>query len=72
MLVMNDFKCRNGHRHEALLPKGQKQTFCTVCGEVASVCLTAPRIKLEGWSGSFPSAAMKWDRDHKNASQKKP
>jgi hypothetical protein len=67
MKVLNDFVCRNGHKHEALLPMGQKETWCPICGEVSEKALSAPAIKLEGWSGHFPGRAMKWEREHMKA-----
>lgn len=71
MRVLNDYMCRNGHTHEAFLPMGQKEVSCPVCGEVATVTLHAPAIKLEGWSGSFPGRAIKWEREHYKAGSKK-
>lgn len=67
MKVLNDFVCRNGHTHEEFLPMGQKESTCPVCGEVSLKALGAPAIKLEGWSGSFPGRAMKWEREHQKA-----
>lgn len=67
MKVLNDFECRNGHKHEAFLPMGQKETSCPVCGEVSNKALSAPAIKLEGITGSFPSRAMKWQTEHMKA-----
>ena len=34
-------------------------------GEMAKRKVSAPAIKLEGWSGSFPGAANKFDRIHR-------
>lgn len=67
-----DFECRNEHRAEHFVPTGQTEVKCDVCGEVARKCVSAPSFKLEGWSGSFPGAAMKWERDHINRAKKKP
>ena len=36
-----------------------------LCGETAKRKVSAPAIKLEGWSGSFPGAANKFDRIHR-------
>ncbi len=38
---------------------------CEVCGSQADLILTAPNVVLEGVSGDFPGAAMKWDKKHK-------
>lgn len=67
-----DFECQNGHRHEHFVPNGQTEVPCDTCGLVARKVLSAPAFKLEGWSGSFPGAAMKWERDHELRAKKKP
>ncbi len=36
-----------------------------LCGGSAERKISAPAIKLEGWSGSFPGAANKFDRIHR-------
>jgi hypothetical protein len=35
------------------------------CGGKADRTLSAPNIKLEGWSGAFPTAAGQFDRKHR-------
>jgi hypothetical protein len=35
-----------------------------MCGAKALRQLSAPQFKLEGITGSFPGAAMKWDKKH--------
>lgn len=35
---------------------------CPRCGSVADKVITAPQIKLEGVTGSFPGAAMSWEK----------
>jgi hypothetical protein len=67
-----DFVCRNGHVRENFVPNETSEVKCPSCGEVARKMVSAPNIKLEGWSGSFPGAAMKWDRDHVKRAKKKP
>lgn len=34
------------------------------CGGVATRLISAPRIQLEGITGDFPGAAIKWAKDH--------
>jgi len=67
-----DFVCRNGHRHEHFVPNGTTEVVCDTCGTEARKVISAPSFKLEGWSGSFPGAAMKWERDHELRAKKKP
>lgn len=67
-----DFECRNGHKHEHFVPNEANEVTCKDCGEVARKVVCAPAFKLEGWSGAFPGAAMKWERDHELRAKKKP
>ena len=64
MKRMFDFACENGHKTERLCDY-ETQSFRCECGEITSRVLSAPAIKLEGWSGSFPGAASKFDRIHR-------
>ena len=43
----------------------KKETTCPECGGLANKLISAPRVKLEGWSGQFPGAAMQWEKRHK-------
>jgi len=63
MLKVNDYVCELGHSTE-VFSKGQppETIECHECGKPATKALAAPRCKLEGTSGSFPGAAMQWDR----------
>lgn len=59
-----DFVCENGHHIEKLTVYEAVRVQCD-CGEPAHRKISAPAIKLEGWSGSFPGAANKFDRIHR-------
>lgn len=67
MKVMNDFVCLNGHHTELLVDSKATEVPCPHCTEVAYKVLAAPRVKLEGITGSFPGAYDKWERQHKQA-----
>lgn len=67
-----DFVCPNDHVHEHFVPTGTNVVECPDCGQDARRMISTPAIKLEGWSGSFPGAAMKWERDHERRAKKKP
>lgn len=58
-----DFLCPNGHRTELFSSTPVETTEC-MCGEQALRQLSAPRVFLEGITGDFPGAAMKWDKKH--------
>lgn len=62
-----EFECNAGHRFEALTKYSEKQVACKHCENVALRVISTPRINLEGWSMSFPTAADKWARNHYEA-----
>lgn len=68
--MLFDFECVDGHGFEALVKKDTLTTYCRICHKTANKVLSAPHFKLEGWSGSFPSRASRWDRDHEVAGAK--
>lgn len=68
-----DYLCPNGHRTELFASVPTETTEC-MCGEQALKQLSAPQFKLEGVSGSFPGAAMKWEKkraEHIKVEQKR-
>ena len=56
-----DFLCRNGHRVEHLVETGIEEIECD-CGAMGLRQIAAPRAKLDGCSGDFPTAADAWER----------
>jgi hypothetical protein len=65
MLRVFDILCPNHHTTELFVSNQTFETTCPVCGEQAQRAVSAPNVKLEGWSGSFPGAAMKWEKKHR-------
>ena len=65
MIRAYDFICPNEHITEKFVSTNINETTCSVCGSKAQRAVSAPNVKLEGWSGSFPGAAMKWEKKHK-------
>jgi hypothetical protein len=59
---MFDFECAKGHKHEALVRPDARTVACPKCNKVATRLLAAPRCRLEGTTGSFPSASMAWEK----------
>jgi hypothetical protein len=59
-----EFVCENGHKIERYCDYEAQETQCE-CGGSANRTISAPSVKLEGWSGHFPGAAMKFDRIHR-------
>ena len=64
MRRMYEFACENGHRIEKLTSYELVQVQCE-CGGKADRIISAPAFLLEGWSGSFPTAAAQFDRKHR-------
>jgi hypothetical protein len=64
MKRMFDFACANGHKTERLVDY-ETTGFKCECGGIANRIISAPSISLEGWSGSFPGSANKFDRKHR-------
>lgn len=65
-----DFECSNGHITEKFCRNGGLIGTCDTCGETLRQdmkIISAPRFMLEGVSGDFPGAAMKWDQRHEKA-----
>ena len=70
MKLIYDFKCHAcGNQFETLVTPATLEKECLVCGSLASRKLAAPRAKLEGITGSFPSASDAWARKHEEAAR---
>jgi hypothetical protein len=63
MRKMFDFACENGHKTERLVDYETTSLMCE-CGATANRTLSAPAFRLEGWSGSFPTAYSKFGKSH--------
>ena len=63
MKRMFEFVCESGHRMEKLIDYEAKSVPCD-CGELSYRVISTPAIKLEGWSGSFPGAANRFEKSH--------
>lgn len=46
--------------------------FCPICDLDAEYMIAAPRIKLEGITGHFPTAADKWATLHEKEAKREP
>jgi predicted nucleic acid-binding Zn ribbon protein len=57
-----EFLCANSHRTEALVDTECHATPCKECGAEATRVMSAPTMKLEGFTGSFPTAYDSWER----------
>jgi hypothetical protein len=64
MKRMYEFACENGHHIEKLTSYEVVNVQCE-CGVISHRKISAPNIKLEGWSGNFPTSAHQFDRKHR-------
>ena len=64
MIKVFDFVCAGGHRHELFVHDSIAEIECKDCGQPAQRAPSAPPCILEGYSGSFPGAASKWEKSH--------
>lgn len=67
MIRVFNFECKNNHITECFVDSDVQQTTCSVCGELASRVMSAPRFKLDGVSGDYPTATQQWERKHVEA-----
>ncbi len=65
MIRVFDFLCPSGHVQERFTSAYTETINCQVCGTTAFRQLSTPRVKLEGVTGDFPGAAMKWEKKHR-------
>lgn len=57
-----EFVCKDNHRTEAFVDTEVHATPCKECGSEATRVVSAPTMKLEGFTGSFPTAYDAWER----------
>jgi len=62
MKVLNDFTCPEGHTNEYFADNETKHIQCQECNCLATKIIKPIRFHLEGVTGSFPGAAMKWQK----------
>lgn len=58
-----DYVCENGHKTEKFVDYEATDLMCE-CGATANRALSAPAFRLEGWSGSFPTAYSRFGKSH--------
>lgn len=60
-----EFECPEGHISEHLVDSEVRLWTCPVCSKVSARTVSAPQVKLEGITGSFPGAYDRWERVRK-------
>ena len=67
MIRVFNFECKKHHVTEHFVDSDVHECACSVCGEQASRVMSAPRFKLDGVSGDYPTATQQWERKHVEA-----
>ena len=70
-LKVFEYECPTHGRFEIFPTNPVDARTCPICGQNSPRALSAPRSKLEGITGAFPTAADKWARMHYEAAKKK-
>ena len=65
-----DFQCVDGHRNEMFVEADTLSMQCVTCGKIAQRMIAAPRCQLEGITGAFPGAALKWEANRESHMRK--
>lgn len=61
MLAFYDFRCKCGQVFEAFVNTSIRNVRCS-CGDEANRLISPVRCQLDGASGDFPGAAMRWEK----------
>jgi uncharacterized protein (UPF0212 family) len=64
-----EFRCVKDHVSEKFVDSEIQSIECPHCRNEASRIISSPRIKLEGITGAFPTAADAWARKHEQAAR---
>jgi hypothetical protein len=64
-----EFRCVKDHISEKFVDDEVRSIECPHCRNEASRIISSPRIKLEGITGAFPTAADAWARKHEEATR---
>ena len=64
MKVMFEFKCTPCNEVFEALTEYTKTFPCPKCHSSADKIISLSRVSLEGHTGSFPGAALSWEKRH--------
>lgn len=70
MRVIFDVVCTKCDNKDEVFGRRDDVFRCTVCSSESKRIISPVKCQLEGYSGSFPGAAMRWEREHINAGRK--
>lgn len=69
MRVLSDYRCSKCNTEFEAFARIEDEVRCK-CGHVGKRLISPVKCSLDGTSGDFPGAAMKWKRDHERAARK--
>ena len=58
-----EFLCEEKHLQESLVSDEVTKLTCEVCGKEALRIISTPRLALDPFSGDYPGATAKWERN---------
>ena len=70
MRVLLDAKCTACNNIDEVFGKRDETFRCSVCQSTSKPIISPVKCQLEGVTGSFPGAAMRWEREHIAAGRK--
>jgi putative FmdB family regulatory protein len=70
MKKLFEFQCRECKEISEQYTEYKQLSTCPSCGSDADKIISAPRVALEGISGSFPGAAWAWEKKHNQQAKK--
>lgn len=65
-----DVQCESCNEVTEVFGRDHDEFRCGACDAPAKRIISPVRCKLEGVTGHFPGAAMKWEREHTRAGSK--
>lgn len=65
-----DARCTDCKEVTEVFGRNSDSFRCGACGAPANRIISPIRCQLDGSSGDFPGAAMKWEREHIEAGRK--
>ena len=66
-----EFQCRECKEISEQYTEYKQLSTCPSCSSIADKIISAPRVSLEGITGSFPGAALSWEKKHKQSANQR-
>lgn len=64
MRVILDTRCVSCNNIDEQFGRRDEAFRCSICQSESKPIISPVKCKLEGVTGDFPGAAMKWEREH--------